>query len=400
MIKKTTMTKSALDNKPFPQTLREAIDTAQWDTVPQVIQNTLQNPANRNGDLLIKMAGMLQHANQPHHAIDTYQQVFDHNPTLTHAHKAHEKLAQLYADTNNFTQAKYHGEHAINLKDSITDPHRPQKNLVAFSLYGSKPEYCETAILNAQAMPDIYPNWTMAVYHDDSVPKHVLDRLAKLNVELVNAKDIHASHMPGTFWRFLALERDDVDVVIMRDADSIISKREKALVDDWLATDKPFHIIRDWYGHTDLILAGLWGARMGLLAHIRHWIAQYLAENPTLHPTHADQFFLAEKIWHRIKPFAVHHSSIYDYANATWLAKLPKHNDQNGTFQQLGGWETTQYRVDTHSDYLAIIREGDTIICQYTMKQGQPLELPRAYKEKIASEKWQLQIIPIQVTIG
>lgn len=199
----TTMTTTT--EKPFPKHLREAIDTAQWDTIPQVIENTLQTPANRNADLMIKMAGMLQLADQPQHAISTYQRVFDYTPTLTQAHKGHEKLAELYAQLNNFTQAKYHGEYAINLKDSLTDSHRPRKNIVAFSLYGSKPEYCETAILNAQAMPTIYPNWTMAVYHDDSVPKQVLDRLAKLGVELVNAKAIHASHMPGTFWRYLAL---------------------------------------------------------------------------------------------------------------------------------------------------------------------------------------------------
>lgn len=387
-------------NKPFPQHLREAIDTEQWDTIPQVIANTLEPVNNRTPALMIKMANMLSQAGQSAYAIELYHKVLKASPTLEQAHYSHQCLAEVYASQNNFTQAKYHGEYAINLKDALTDTHRPQKNLVAFSLYGSNPVYCETAILNAQAMPDVYPNWTMAVYHDDSVPTHVLDRLARLEVELIHIKDIQASHMPGTFWRFLALERDDVDVVIMRDADSIIGEREKALVDAWLATDKPFHIIRDWYGHTDLILAGLWGARMGLLGRIRTWIEQYLQENPTLHPTHADQFFLAEKVWHRIKPFAVHHSSVYDYAHTTWLSNLSKHNLHEGAVQQLGGWQTTNYHVDTHTDYLATIREGDEIICQYTMKAGQDLEIPRIYKTHINSGKWQLQIIPIQVTMS
>jgi hypothetical protein len=51
----------------------------------------------------------------------------------------------------------------------------------------------------------------------------------------------------------------------VRDADSVLNLRERLAVDDWLASGRWFHIMRDWWSHTDLVLAGMWGGVAGVL---------------------------------------------------------------------------------------------------------------------------------------
>lgn len=316
------------------------------------------------------------------------------------------QLSELYAQLEDFEQATEYGNKTIALNEQIAMQYRPQKKLVAFSLYGAKPEYCEMGFLNAELMPQIYPDWHMVVYHDHSVPDHVLTRLTAMKVELINIHTMKAEYMPGTFWRFLALERDDCDVVIMRDIDSLISEREKVLVDEWLASDKPFHIIRDWYGQMDLILAGLWGARMGLLSNIQHWIDTFLARNTRIHPTHADQHFLAQYIYPRIKDFALHHSSVFEYEQSRWPAQLPRDTkDILPERLQLGAWQTTFLNFNFDKPFEVIFFEGEREICRYAYQPGQKCEIPRQYKHYLMNGKWQVAVLlagstqPIRVKV-
>lgn len=278
---------------------------------------------------------------------------------------------------------------------------KPQRRLIAYSLFGDQPIYCETMILNAEIAPSLYPGWILQVYHDASVPAHVLSRLAAAGVELIAVHTLSAlSSMPGTFWRFLALEDQNADVVLLRDADSILSERERVLVDLWLNSDRPFHIIRDWYGHTDLILAGLWGARQGLLGHIRTLITDYLAQTPQLHPTHADQYFLARCVWPRIARFALHHSSIYDVHEARWPEQLPRIAGSLSSrgAQQLGAWQASTYQVqDSGTHYNASIYEGNRLVCQYQQPMSKPFEIPKIYRERIDAGRYRLQFLPYTV---
>lgn len=271
---------------------------------------------------------------------------------------------------------------------------------VAFSLFGDKPEYCEMAVLNAQAMPQVYPDWVMVLYYDQTVPAHVLNRLKAMNVELTSASDAQAQHMPGTFWRFLALEDLRNEVVLMRDADSLIGARERVLVDEWLDSGKPFHIIRDWYGQTDLVLAGLWGVRSGLLSGIRQMIEEYLKSTPKLHPTHADQRFLQQYVWPRIEPYSLCHSSVFDLPNSVWPQRLSRVNEVNGQVQQLGFWHVSRFQLNApKSNYLVDISEQGASVCSYIIRDDNAFEVPVVYKERIQSGQYQLRIFQVATQV-
>lgn len=386
---------------PIPASLREAIDQQKWQHVPAVIKKSLAAFTGEDrGWWLLKMGQMLRNANQPALALPCFMEAATLLSAAVDQARIQGWLSEVLCDVQQYDKAKIHGEKSIELRDQLSGCHDPKRKVVSFSLYGANPVYCENAILNAQLMPDIYPDWEMWLYHDHTVPWLVLRRLENAGVKLITADSAGASSIPGTFWRFLALTHADCDVVIMRDADSLISEREKILVDEWLASDKPFHVIRDDYGHTDLILAGLWGVRWGLLSGIRAWIDDYLQNTPSLNATHADQYFLAEWVWPRIKKCSCHHSSVFSLPNASWPDSLPVHRfNEHGARQVLGSWQISEYKVNIAGPYTFIITENGEQICQYGMDAGQVFELPRIYRQAIDEGRWHLKILPFKIEV-
>jgi len=93
------------------------------------------------------------------------------------------------------------------------------RNLIAFSLFGENPKYCEAGILNAVEQPALYPDWTCRFYVDETVPAQVLARLTALGAQVVAVDDV-LRQWPGPMWRFAAYDDPNVDRVIFRDADS------------------------------------------------------------------------------------------------------------------------------------------------------------------------------------
>ena len=53
-----------------------------------------------------------------------------------------------------------------------------------------------------------------------------------------------------------------MDLFASRDLDSRFSDREFSAVEDWLRSDKDFHLMRDHIGHGTEILGGMWGVKL------------------------------------------------------------------------------------------------------------------------------------------
>ena len=53
--------------------------------------------------------------------------------------------------------------------------------------------------------------------------------------------------------------------MVSRDLDSLINQREKDAVQEWLASDKAFHFMRDHPAHSIEVLGSGWGVRMSPL---------------------------------------------------------------------------------------------------------------------------------------
>lgn len=185
------------------------------------------------------------------------------------------------------------------------------RNIISFSLFGGNSKYCEPAVLNALEQPHVYPHWTCRFYLDGSVPAVTVRRLVDAGAEVVRV-DEETARWPGPMWRFLALDDPRVDRVLFRDADSVISEREAQAVDQWLHSDKHFHAMRDSGTHTELLLAGLWGAVRGSLPSVRELMRRFMARPPE--SAHfADQHFLRQYVWPYAHRSLMQHDSMFGF---------------------------------------------------------------------------------------
>jgi hypothetical protein len=188
------------------------------------------------------------------------------------------------------------------------------KKIISFSLWGDNPKYTIGAIKNVEQSKTIYPDWICRFYCGKSVPLEITEKLKSYNnVEVIEMDE--DGDWSGMFWRFYACE--DSDVMISRDTDSRLSFREKLAVDEWLESDKDFHIMRDHPYHNALILGGMWGVRNGILKDIISIINQYNKGDFW----QVDQNFLREEIYPIIKDNSFIHDEFMKFE--TWSKLFP-----------------------------------------------------------------------------
>ena len=185
-------------------------------------------------------------------------------------------LVELCGLMGKYDELRRHGLRALNEADAMYrlsavtldptiqpppfDPTRPEENIIAFSLFGANPRYCEPAVVNAQVTRELFKGWTCRVYLDDTVPQHVHRRLREAGAQLVEMNSNGPDPINPLMWRFLVIDDPSVKRFLLRDADSLLSEREAAAVEAWIDSPFLFHHMRDYCSHTELILAGFGAA--------------------------------------------------------------------------------------------------------------------------------------------
>jgi hypothetical protein len=181
------------------------------------------------------------------------------------------------------------------------------KKLITFSLWGIDPKYLVGAIKNAQLAKEIYPGWTCRFYIGQSVPFSISYQLENMdNVEVVKKEGF--GDWKGMFWRFEPASESDVDIMISRDTDSRLNLREKAAVDEWISSDKGFHIMRDHPWHQYPILGGMWGVKNNIIPNMKDLIDNFSQENEY----GTDYKFFAREIMPIIKNDILVHDEFFD----------------------------------------------------------------------------------------
>jgi len=161
-------------------------------------------------------------------------------------------LTEVCGHMGRMAEVRQHGAHSLHLKDqqtlaqvpmplpsSLPEVARdPQRQVIAFSLFGDNPRYGETAKLNVMVAQQLLPQWTCRFYVDDSVPEQVRAGLLALGAQVHEVSPQDRQELSGLMWRFLVLEDACVDRFLIRDADSLISRREVAAIEAWLQSGK------------------------------------------------------------------------------------------------------------------------------------------------------------------
>lgn len=318
-------------------------------------------------------------------------------------------LAHAYGELENWENAGHYGQQALILKDAeISAPAEPMpidryskdgKKLIAFSLFGKRAKYLETAVLNVQVSHTLFPNWVCRFYIDETVPEHVLRRLKSNGAEIIEISEDLKS-WPGAMWRFLAINDPEAEYVIFRDTDSVISAREAAAVAEWIKSGCSFHIMRDSGSHTALMLAGMWGAKVGSISNMKERIQKYI--NDGYSSTHfADQDFLAAELWGYIRQDLLSHDRLFNFREPKPFPELPFNPLYQIAFAEgIAGFETgtfyeegTQIRWTLYSSISPVLNSDYSYIivpefkvCSYetTVKNRQISDnIPRRYAHAV-----------------
>jgi hypothetical protein len=142
-------------------------------------------------------------------------------------------------------------------------------NCFSFCLYGSQPKYTIGMCRNVQLINNYYPDWRIYIALGLGVPEDIIDVLGKQpNVVLYRTNKEGGINM---HIRFFIIDNPDVELMVVRDADSRIHARDRWCINRWLAlADREAMITRDHINHNNNILGGLWGIRKGALPPMRY----------------------------------------------------------------------------------------------------------------------------------
>lgn len=279
----------------------------------------------RDVQALGNKAYLLIRAKQPDAAIAVLTLAVEIDPDND---KCVAMLGDAYTQLGQYDQARQFGLRALQMrsagrKSTSFDPRAiplppfhsdsSSRNVISISLWGSHERYVSSALLNVQLAPHIYPGWRCRFWVDRTVPERVLDALRQHGADLVVMQ--RANNYDGMFWRFLVADDPQVDRYLVRDADAVINVRERVAVDAWIASDRHFHVMRDWWTHSEPMLGGLWGgvgrALPRLAPKIEEFIAQrlYMAQG-------MDQQFLRNEVWPYARESVLAHDSIFQFGGA------------------------------------------------------------------------------------
>jgi hypothetical protein len=178
--------------------------------------------------------------------------------------------------------------------------------IISFSLWGNNLKYCIGAIRNAELTSIIYPSWISRFYIHKDVDQKYIDQIKNLNAQVFIMEE--NPDWKAMMWRYLAAKDKDVELFISRDCDSRINNREKSAVDQWLMSDKNFHIMRDHPYHGFSILGGMFGVKNNGFEILNESIAGFNFQNSY----GTDYNFFNSDLYPKIKKDSLIHDEFFD----------------------------------------------------------------------------------------
>jgi hypothetical protein len=236
------------------------------------------------------------------------------------------------------------------------------KKVVSFCLWGTNPHYLDGALHALATARQFYPDWEWWFYLAEDVPATTADTLATNGATVIRlqrdggpaAAPVKFQFQPA-FWRFLPASDPDVGFLLVRDTDSPVTAREVAAVNQWLASGKELHIMRDHPKHEYPMLAGMWGCRTAGLRNMKELIAGW----KRFDYYGCDQKFLGTVIYPRFRDQAWIHSECIRFPHEV-IHPFPTPRNNH---EFIGISFTGDTRVNKETGYLQQwIKEGKSIV--------------------------------------
>ena len=198
-----------------------------------------------------------------------------------------------------------------------------KRKLVSFCVWGNSDLYNLGLLENAIQMPKVFPGWIMHISYTPTANQKIINEISKfpwVEIEMFEVEN----HSKNTMLRFIPGFRPINDVIIFRDADSRLLKRDYLAVMNWLnKTNKKVHLMRDHPANKFRIMAGLWGVRDGIIAkpEIIQKFYEYYTK-PEFNKWTVDQVYLQKYIYPLIKNTTCIHADFNKFEK--WAIPFPK----------------------------------------------------------------------------
>lgn len=183
-------------------------------------------------------------------------------------------------------------------------------NVFSFCLYGPEnSKYYRGMHENIFLASKYFPDWKVYVYVAPDVEESMLQSLnTYTNVVLRLTGETGPINM---IHRFYAIDEPEVDLMMVRDADSRIHWKDRWAIREF-AKQPQFiaHTIRDNIEHTAEMMGGLWGLRKTSGLNMHEQYAGYKEDVERGHRFGHDQNFLSDVIYPKVVPrMLVHYSN-------------------------------------------------------------------------------------------
>lgn len=182
-------------------------------------------------------------------------------------------------------------------------------NTLSYCLYGPYNErYYPALISNISLAWKHFPDWKVYVWFAPDVEPTFIEQLkTHPNVVLRETGVTGAANM---IYRFYTIDEPGVDLMMVRDADSIIHWKDRWAINEFVKSNFIAHTIRDNVEHTAPLMGGLWGIRKSAGLSIRQEYANYIEDISKGHRLAHDQNFLYDVIYPKVlSGLLVHYSN-------------------------------------------------------------------------------------------
>jgi len=171
------------------------------------------------------------------------------------------------------------------------------KRVFSYCVYGSNPKYCQGMITNIEQITKIFPDFMIYISLGSDVPQSYIDAYK----EHKNVKLIYYETNRGriTAYRFFHIDDEDVDTIIVRDADSRFGDRDVWCINNFLTSEYLIFSIRDHIAHTRPMMAGLCGMKKIKTLNMLYEYTNFIKNKTDIDYYQVDQDFIAECIYNK-----------------------------------------------------------------------------------------------------
>jgi len=238
----------------------------------------------------------------------------------------------------------------------------------SFCIYGTERNYYDGLLENIQIIREYFPDFEIYIY------KGICDSSWKFEGDNIKVIETNREGGVNMYYRFLPVTFAEIG--FWRDADSRITERDRWCIQQFLKSDKLFHITRDHYWHTAKIM----GCSFGWKQPIKY---EFDIKNFTYGD---DELYIAEHIYPQVVKDALVHTNNHAFLGEhVELITIP-HKDKWDFIGNViwNGSPKFEYFIGDILTQLRFLRERNQfLLCQYLTDHITPQEIPYHIRSEI-----------------